>query len=261
VFPDRKPLTARSVIASTLLGVDPPRLSTGTLVRTGELFGIAPGTTRVALSRMVAAGDLVSDGDGYRLVGRLLERQARQQASRDATTLPWDGTWELAFVRSGGPRAADVRASLRRALADLRLGQLREGVWLRPTNLPADRSPEARAVAATQCLRVAAARIEPAPDPADVWDLDGWATGARLLGEELATILPRLEAGDTGVLAEGFVVSAAVLRHLQHDPLLPNELLPADWPGGDLRRRYDRYDTAFRAVLSDWHRRHGALSR
>src|SRR5579862_9666620 len=79
--PDR-PLTARSVVASTLLGVEPPRLPTRLLVRSGELFGISQGTTRVALSRMVAAGELVVEGNAHELAGRLLERQARQQASR-----------------------------------------------------------------------------------------------------------------------------------------------------------------------------------
>ena len=38
-----RPLTARSVIASTLLGVDPPRLPTQALVRSGELFGLSEG--------------------------------------------------------------------------------------------------------------------------------------------------------------------------------------------------------------------------
>src|SRR5690606_11901566 len=115
----RKPLTARSVVTSTLLGVDAPRLPTRTLVRSGELFGIAEGATRVALSRMVAAGEIEPSGDGYRLAGHLLDRQARQTASRLATTERWDGTWELALVRSGTARAAADRAALRRALADL----------------------------------------------------------------------------------------------------------------------------------------------
>ena len=45
---ERKPMTARSVVASTLLGIEPPRLPARILVRSGELFGIAEGTTRVA---------------------------------------------------------------------------------------------------------------------------------------------------------------------------------------------------------------------
>ena len=50
----RRPLTARGVIASTLIGTNPPLLSARRLVRVGELFGINAGTIRVALSRMVA---------------------------------------------------------------------------------------------------------------------------------------------------------------------------------------------------------------
>ncbi len=253
---NRKPLTARSIVASTLLGVDPPRLPTRTLVRSGELFGIAEGTTRVALSRMVGAGEVEPDGDGYRLAGRLLDRQARQTASRIAATEPWDGTWELALVRSGRARAAADRAALRQALGDLRLGELREGVWLRPANLAADRSPEARRVAGAQCLWAGHAAVEPDPAPDDLWDLAAWSAGAASLRSELAGLLPRLEAGETGALADGFVTSAAVLRHLQHDPLLPPALLPPGWPGDGLRRHYDRYDAAFRAAWLGWHRRH-----
>ena len=51
------PLTARSVLASVLLGTDPPWLPTPLLVRTTALFGISEGSTRTALSRLVAAGD------------------------------------------------------------------------------------------------------------------------------------------------------------------------------------------------------------
>ena len=63
-----------------------------------------------------------------------------------------------------------------------------------------------------------------------------------------------LERGDTSALADGFVVSAAVLRHFQADPLLPEELLPRGWPGTALREEYDRFDAAYRAVLRNWFR-------
>ncbi len=58
-----RPLTTRSVLLSTLLGAHPPRLRARHLVRVGRLFGIAEGTVRVALSRMVADGDVVQEGD------------------------------------------------------------------------------------------------------------------------------------------------------------------------------------------------------
>ena len=41
-----------------------------------------------------------------------------------------------------------------------------------------------------------------------------------------------------------------MLRHLQADPLLPAELLPADWPGARLRATYDGWDARYRATLA-----------
>src|SRR5256885_17059826 len=64
-----RPLSARSVVASVLLGTHPPRLSAAALVELCGRFGISGGTTRVALSRMVAAGGLAARGGHYRLVG------------------------------------------------------------------------------------------------------------------------------------------------------------------------------------------------
>src|SRR5258707_15857310 len=85
-------LTAGSVIASVLLGTRPPELPARLLVRSGELFGIAEGTTRVALSRMVATGEVEAFGDGhYRLSGHLLARRARQDQSRQPQLRPWHG--------------------------------------------------------------------------------------------------------------------------------------------------------------------------
>jgi len=93
-----KPLTARSVLASTMLGVTPPRLSTRVLVRSGELFGVGESATRTALSRMVAAGEVAPDGDGYRLAGPLVVRRARQDRSRRGDTVSWNGAWVLVIV-------------------------------------------------------------------------------------------------------------------------------------------------------------------
>ncbi len=63
-----RPMSARSVVASVLLGSHPPELPVAALVHLCSRFGIAEGTTRVALSRMVAAGELaaVEPGAGRR---------------------------------------------------------------------------------------------------------------------------------------------------------------------------------------------------
>ena len=93
--------------------------------------------------------------------------------------------------------------------------------------------------------------------PADVralagrlWDLPAWSDRARdLLGPSAPCTPDGPEA-----LAPGFELSAAVLRHLQADPLLPAELLPDDWPGAGLRATYDEWDARYRTTLRQWSR-------
>ena len=240
------PLTARSVLASALLGMDPPELPVSQLVRLTGLFGISETRARVALSRMVAAGEASTDGAGrYRLAGHLAARQSRQSASRSGATSLWDGDWFLAVVTTTGS-SAEVRSARRRALGYARLAELREGVWLRPANVPV-RLPDGLDA---DVELLAARPADPGAMATRLWDLDAWSERADQLLAGLSALSPdRPES-----LAPGFELSAAVLRHLQADPLLPSQLLPAAWPGARLRHVYDEWDARYRSTLRTWSR-------
>jgi phenylacetic acid degradation operon negative regulatory protein len=236
-------------VASTLLGMHPPVLPARVLVRSGELFGIAEGTTRTALSRMVTAGELVAEDGAYRLAGApLLARKARQEMRRQRHPWGWDGRWWRMAVVVAERRSPEDRAALRSSLLGGRYAELREGVWTRPDNLPGERP------AAPGCEWIKGEFAEPAELAATLWDLAGWADRALELQADLATWTPRLVAEGDDVLAPTFVLSADVLRHLQADPLLPRELVPRDWPGDGLRRAYDAFDVAFKRAWRDWYR-------
>lgn len=249
-----RPLSARSIVASTLLGMRPPRLSTRILVGSGELFGIAEGTTRVALSRMTSRGELQATEDGYALAGPMLDRQARQDISRRGATRSWRGGWRTEVV-VGPARSAGERSSLRNAANGLRLAELREGVWLRPDNLPHVALPQAEAVVDEQCTGFTSRpRADAANLAAELWDIASWAKQARALHRRLEQVGQHLGRERLTVLPDSFVLSASVLRHLQADPLLPPTLLPKDWPGSDLRLAYEEYDAAFKSVWRSWYR-------
>jgi phenylacetic acid degradation operon negative regulatory protein len=227
------------VVLSVLLGAHPAWASSSELVTLTADFDIKEPTLRVALTRMVGAGDLVRSANGYRLSERLLARQRRQDDSLDPRVKPWGGTWTALVITSVGGDARS-RASIRTTLHDRRFGELREGVWMRPDNLERQ-APDDLA----DRLRVLVARDgDPVGLAAQLWDLPGWARVGRQLLDEMR------DAEDT---PRRFVAAAAAVRHLLTDPVLPTELLPENWPGAELRRAYHDFaaDLAERRDQSD----------
>ncbi len=91
-------MTARSVVLSVLLGAHPAWATASELIRLTADFDIREPTVRVALTRMVSAGDLVRSEDGYRLSDRLLARQRRQDDAINPRLREWDGAWTTLVI-------------------------------------------------------------------------------------------------------------------------------------------------------------------
>ncbi|MET8431132.1 PaaX family transcriptional regulator C-terminal domain-containing protein [Nocardia sp. NPDC004860] len=237
-LPAIQPLTARSVAISTLLGYHPPALPAQALIKVGELFGIAERTTRVALTRMAADGDVTVDNGICRLTERLVRRQAQQEQACSPIPKEWNGNWEVAVVTTTARPLAE-RVSLRKSMLGARFAELREGVWTRPANLlqHIDR------IATEQCLFFEGRYRNDAELAAELWDLSAWAAESRRLCVEL-------EAADS--LVSGFMANAEVFRQLLLDPCLPPELLPADWPGDELRQRFSEFNRAYAQRLREY---------
>jgi phenylacetic acid degradation operon negative regulatory protein len=248
-----RPLSPRSVIASLLLGMHPPRARGALLVRWCAHLGIAEGTTRVALSRMVDAGELAVHDGRYELSGRLRRRQPGQDWSLAPVLLPWDGEWALWLVRPGA-RSAPARAGLRRAAVTARLAELRDGVWARPANLPAEATPPGALETLTEQAAAWTGRPPPATElpVAELFGLVEAASRARALLARLGPITTELEKGDLSRLGPAFSLGAAALQQVRRDPLLPPALAGPDWPGSELRAAYSRYQAAFAAALAAW---------
>ncbi|BBZ18727.1 PaaX family transcriptional regulator C-terminal domain-containing protein [Mycolicibacterium gadium] len=243
-------LSARSVLATALLGADEPHLTVGELVGIASLFGISDGATRTCLWRMVSNGELTGDDGIYALAGPLLERRQRvdEAARYDDSASPWDGTWELAVV-SLDRRSAGDRLALRKAAAGLHLAELREGVWIRPDNLDPKRLPTLRAVLDRQCVHFHGAATDiPAATVRSLFNLDDWTSDARRLTVAMRDELD-VEALQTDDFIYQFALSITVVRHLQLDPLLPAELEAKDWPGHELRSTYRQFDEVFKRQL------------
>jgi phenylacetic acid degradation operon negative regulatory protein len=199
------------------------------LIRLTADFGIKESTLRVALTRMVGAGDLIRSADGYRLSDRLLARQGRQDEAMRPQTRAWRGYWHVVIVTSVGTDAR-TRAAQRASMYRKRFGELREGVWMRPDNLDVDLEPDV-----ADRVRVLKARDDaPGQLAAELWDLPAWASAGHRLLDEIT---------DAPDVPGRFVAAAGIVRHLLTDPMLPAELLPDDWPGARLRTAYLNFAT------------------
>jgi len=254
--PDLKPLSARSLVASLLLRSRPPRMRGARLVQWCGLFGVAEGTARVALSRMVERGELRADDGTYELAGRVGGRRSAQDWSIDPRPRAWKGGWRTGVVESGA-RSADERAALRDAMRRLRYAELREGVWTRPDNLPrASGSVESWSIVDAQCQWWTA---RPEGDSrslaAGLFGGTAWDARARVLTSRLEGATGGLGGGDD-VLADAFVAGAAALAHLRADPILPAALVAGRPQGDRLRHAYRAYEAAFSAALTRWFREH-----
>lgn len=231
-----RPLTARSAILSMLLGAHPPSANVGEVIAFARHVGINDSAVRAALTRMVAAGDLHREHGIYTLSDRLVERQRRQDDVMQVPAGDWNGVWRVAAVVSTGKDPAS-RQHLRRTMTAAHFAELREGLWMRPDNLAWEPGPE---IAEDLELMRARPDHHAAALAHRLFAPHRWAaTGRDLLAYAERAPDPR----------ERLTVFATIVRHLTHDPLLPRELLPDDWPGGALRRTYD----AFREQVSrEW---------
>jgi phenylacetic acid degradation operon negative regulatory protein len=250
-----RPLSARSVIASLLLGMHPPRLSAARLVRWCGVFGIAEGTARVALSRMADRGELTAHEGAYELAGGVRNRQRVQDWSLTPRLTEWDGSWRMAMVTRAGRDASD-RSALREAMRRLRYAQPRDGIWTRPDNLPrASGLPSWWETADAQCDWWRGRPEGRARNLANrCFAPDGWAERAHQLSRALNAATRSLARPRDAELAHAFEVGAAVLTHVRADPLLPDALLPRSWPGEQLRGAYADYRDAFGAAVRQWFR-------
>lgn len=141
--------------------------------------------------------------------------------------MDWDGTWRTVVITSVG-NDARARAALRNHLQEQRFAELREGVWMRPDNVEI-----AFGVEAMKLVRILRSEDERPRELAEMlWDLPKWAAVGHALLDDIA---------DAADVPARFVVAAAVIRHLLTDPVLPDGLLPPDWPGAALRRAYSDF--------------------
>jgi phenylacetic acid degradation operon negative regulatory protein len=247
-------------LLSTLAGGTMP---VGALVQAGRLFELAENSTRVALARLLASGQVERDERGrYRLGGRAapVDRQVHAWRRLEDRLTPWDGSWvgACAGAVEGGSRA--------RALRLLGFRELAPGLEVRPQNLHGGANAvreELRQLGLGDALVFELTGLDLATQlrATRLWDVEELRRTYLTCRAELEDSRKRLvAAGEREGMVESYIVGGRVIRQLAFDPLLPEPILPAAERDA-LVEAMRRYDQLGRAHWAGFLERHGVLAR
>ncbi len=229
-------LTARELVIDFLSNRYPREMSVQEITGVGAALGFSEQSLRMALTRLVEGAVAVNPGRGrYRLSasGEAMRQEVRKWRNLSELAKPWSGAW-IGVFDAAVPRSD--RAALRRHERAMRLRGFREiqaGLWIRPANLR-DSVAELRDHLRALGLHPSALVVglhdlddEARAKATGLWDTAAMLARYRALTEELLASkikLARLELPTAA--AESMVLGRDVIRHINLDPVLPEELMP-----------------------------------
>jgi phenylacetic acid degradation operon negative regulatory protein len=229
-------LTARELVIDFLSNRYPREMSVQEIAGVGNALGFSEQSLRMALTRLVEQSVAANTGRGvYRLSpsGEAMRDEVRKWRNLDDLAKPWSGGW-IGVFDAAVPRSD--RAALRRHERAMRLRGFRElqaGLWVRPANLR-DSVAELREHLRALGLHPGALVVglndlddEARAKATSLWDTAAMLARYRALADELIASKRKLERIplDTAA-AESMVLGRDVIRHINLDPVLPEELMP-----------------------------------
>jgi phenylacetic acid degradation operon negative regulatory protein len=229
-------LTARELVIDFLSNRYPREMFFQEIAGLGTALGFTEQSLRMALTRLVEQSVAANTGRGrYRLSpsGEAMREEVRKWRQLGDLAKPWTGAW-IGVFDAAVPRSD--RAALRRHERAMRLRGFRElqsGLWIRPANLR-DSVAELREHLRALGLHPGAlvVGLDQLDDDARVkatslWDTAAMIAAYRALSDELVASKSKLERLplDTAA-AESMVLGRDVIRHINLDPVLPEELMP-----------------------------------
>jgi len=218
----------------------------GSLIELLAPFGISDRLVRTSVFRLADEGWLESQREGRRSLYTLTAAGLRrvERAYRRIYAPPnaqWDATWTLLLVPNGSIDVAE-RSALRKELEWEGFSMIAAGLFAHPTS-DADVLEEILARTGTdgklfawQARDLPRISTRPLGDLCALgWDLTPVMEGYRQFIAHFGTLVKHLDAKIAIEPQQSFVIRALLMhafRRVQlHDPLLPLELLPHNWPG------------------------------
>src|SRR3984893_8408488 len=228
----------------------------GTLLAVFKKLDIQSGVVRPAMSRLVTDGWLergkVGRNSFYRLAdkGRVTFDAAVEHVYNPQSP-DWTGCFELLLIADARDREAS-----RQALLDAGFGSPLPGVWIAPSGVAV---PNIAAGAVR--LKVSAEDDSGRRLLSASWPLDRTADAYLKFMKMFEPLRAAIGRGTDLSEADAFTARILLIHYYRRvvlrDPLLPESLLPADWPGRAARALCGEIYRALLARSEHWLDSHG----
>lgn len=240
-------LSPRTVIEAFLPAKGQVRLDR--IYNTANAAGIDDQPLRLAIRRMISAGEVVQTGRGRHGTLSLTEA-GRERLDRDRLGLrlafaqdqgraPWDRRWHLLAVSVPESERA-VRDAIRRRLVEAGAAPVSTGLYLSPHDL----APMYGAISHDNLVQATTTdlNVRGLADPLLISELLWPASpivARYAIVERIATETESFAATDVdSVLVQQLRLADALERAMRNDPLIPLELRAGHWPPSRIRRTW-----------------------
>ncbi|MFF1541710.1 PaaX family transcriptional regulator [Microbacterium sp. NPDC058269] len=223
--------------------------SLGIIYDTANRLQVEDQPVRLALRRLISAGDITQYGRGRNGsieltdAGRArLERERiglRLAFAQDAGQAPWDGNWHLLALSAPESERA-VRDTFRREMHMLGAVSISTGLYLTPHALAALLAPELDSYLVV--ASVTTLSVRGITENAAIAEAQWPARDSIALYETMEPILGA-DDRDRDPVARQLILAESLDAALREDPLIPLELRPTPWPPTQVRRRW----------MTQWH--------
>jgi phenylacetic acid degradation operon negative regulatory protein len=224
--------TPRELILDTLAVITVDGLTTATLLEACAVMRFKPVASRVALTRLQAAGLIESPERSFWRLTRKSpwSRDVERWRTVKSRTKPWDGAWLVALANAVPRSQRTVRGYTERALRHRGFRELRRDAFMRPSNLRAslgEIEADLLFLGASSSIGLLIASELGFTPPLGAWRIAEYQARIAAARARMTALIDAPPRDPAEACRAFWHAGRDVLRLVNADPLLPDELADA----------------------------------
>lgn len=237
------------------------------LIEWGKIFNIDPSATRVAVGRLAQQGYISSVSRGRYTIGpnaEMMAKTARHWIDTEDRVGPWSGKWIVTHTAHLGRSNKTAVRSRERAFRLNGFESPLAGLWCRPSNFKESLLQTKQRLTAIglepeavlmSCDALAGLETD---ELYQLWPIEKTESEYLKVCKKMQTSTDKLHSLDIiDAVQETFLVGESVIKQINADPLLPNEMINTQLRS-EMIDEMKRYNETGRIVWEEFHSKIGA---